>query len=89
MGLSEFLRDTSRTLKLIKKPEKRDLMLTLKVIGIGLLVLGLTGFVFQLAGSAMRSAPSPRLPRDLMLIITGAVLAVILALVVYVRRRGL
>jgi len=88
LGVHEFLRDTGRMFKLIKRPERSELMLTLRVVTLGLVVLGVVGYIFQLVGSALRAAGAFHIPREIALFALGASMAVVLGLVLYMRRRA-
>lgn len=89
MGIQEFLRESWRMLKLVRKPEGSELTLTLRVIALGTAVLGSVGYAFQLVGSALRTAGAPRVAREIVLIMVGTLMVVTLAVFLYVRRRGL
>jgi protein transport protein SEC61 subunit gamma and related proteins len=45
-----FLRQNKRVLKITKKPSKEEYKITLKVSGLGILVIGFIGFLIYLVG---------------------------------------
>ena len=42
-----FLKECSRVLKITKKPSKQEFWMVVKVTGIGILAIGLLGFLIQ------------------------------------------
>jgi len=70
-----------------RKPDKDEFMLTLKVVAIGLTILGSLGFVFQLIGSAFQFARFGPVPKDIAIIFLAAILAIVMGAIVYARRR--
>ena len=89
VGVQEFLKESRRMLKLVKKPGGSELTLTLRVIALGTAVLGSVGYAFQLVGSALRTAGAPRVAREVVLVVVGTLMVVTLIVLLYVRRRGL
>jgi len=53
MGLRSFLQSSIRLLKLAVKPGRSELWLSIKICFLGILVLGLIGFVIKLVGSVL------------------------------------
>jgi protein translocase SEC61 complex gamma subunit len=47
-NILEKLRNCKKILSIVKKPEKEELIFILKITGIGMLVIGGTGFIFYL-----------------------------------------
>ncbi|MBI2137996.1 protein translocase SEC61 complex subunit gamma [Candidatus Woesearchaeota archaeon] len=43
-----FLHECLRVLKVTKRPDKQEFLTTFKVAGLGMLIIGLLGFVIQL-----------------------------------------
>jgi len=50
MGFRDFLSDSLRVLKLIKKPDKDEFVFVAKVAGAGILLIGFIGFLVDLLG---------------------------------------
>lgn len=50
MGFKDFLGESLRVLKLIKKPEKDEFVFVAKVAGAGMLLIGFIGFLVDLLG---------------------------------------
>ncbi len=48
MSLKEFYRECIRVLRITKKPTKEEFKTIVKVSGIGILAIGLIGFLLQL-----------------------------------------
>lgn len=48
MGLRSFLSSASRILKLAKKPGREELWLSIKICFLGVLVIGVLGYVIKL-----------------------------------------
>ncbi|MBT3464643.1 protein translocase SEC61 complex subunit gamma [archaeon] len=46
--LGNFILESKRVLKVTKKPSQKEFMATLKVAALGMLVIGLIGFVINL-----------------------------------------
>ncbi|MCD6226664.1 MAG: protein translocase SEC61 complex subunit gamma [Candidatus Aenigmarchaeota archaeon] len=46
--IKEFLIQCKRTLKIARKPTKDELKKTLRICGIGFIIIGIIGFVFYL-----------------------------------------
>ena len=53
MGLRSFLQSALRMLKLAVKPGRSELWLSIKICFLGILVLGLVGFIIKLVGSVL------------------------------------
>jgi len=48
MGLRSFLNSASRILKLSKKPGREELWLSMKICFLGVLVIGVLGYIIKL-----------------------------------------
>ncbi|MDH5441416.1 MAG: protein translocase SEC61 complex subunit gamma [Candidatus Bathyarchaeota archaeon] len=48
MGLSSFLKSCSRLLRLSKKPGRSELWLSVKICVLGVLLIGLIGFIIRI-----------------------------------------
>ncbi len=46
--VKDFFESTKRILAVSKKPSRDELMLMLKVVGIGILIIGVIGFIIRL-----------------------------------------
>jgi protein translocase SEC61 complex gamma subunit len=51
MGLSESFRSMGKVLKLSRKPDFDELKLSLKICLLGLIIIGVFGFIIQLISS--------------------------------------
>ena len=47
MGLSEFIEQSRRVLKLARKPTKEEIIRTAKITGVGIAVLGIIGYIIH------------------------------------------
>ena len=54
MGLKEFLASTWHTLKLAKKSNREEFLLYLKLVFLGLFVVGSLGFLIQFIGALIK-----------------------------------
>jgi len=54
MGLRSFLSSTSRILKLAKKPGREELWLSVKICLLGVLVIGVLGYVIKLISGLLQ-----------------------------------
>ena len=57
--LKSFWEDVKRTIRVASKPTYDEIWQMFKITIIGFLIVGLIGFVFQLAGSLMTGATPP------------------------------
>lgn len=87
VGVSEHIKNIARTVRITRKPDKDEFMLTLKVVMMGLALLGSLGFIFQLIGSAFQFARFGPIPKDTAIIFLAAILAVVLGSIVYARKK--
>jgi len=56
MGLKEFLKSSSATLKLTRKPTRRELMLAIRITLIGVAAIGAITFVVKFLALAIQGA---------------------------------
>jgi protein translocase SEC61 complex gamma subunit len=54
MGLRDFLSQCGRTLKLAVKPGRSELWLSIKICFLGMVAIGLVGFVIKLMSSVLQ-----------------------------------
>jgi protein translocase SEC61 complex gamma subunit len=54
MGLRSFLSSASRILKLAKKPGREELWLSVKICFLGVLVIGVLGYVIKLVSALIQ-----------------------------------
>ena len=55
MGLISFIRSSLRLLKFAKKPGRDELWLSIKICFLGVLIIGLIGFIIYMLASFIRS----------------------------------
>lgn len=82
-----FIRNIIRTLRVTKRPDQKTYNASLRVVALGLSILGALGYVFQLAGSALRMVTVSPISGDILVVVLAAVAAITLAIVLYLRRR--
>ncbi len=82
-----FLSDLRRALKATKRPEAKVYRASLRVVALSLFALGALGYVFQLAGSALRMAQISPPSTDVLVVVMAALAAIVLAAVLYLRTR--
>ncbi|MFT4310048.1 MAG: protein translocase SEC61 complex subunit gamma [Candidatus Woesearchaeota archaeon] len=46
--IKEFIQECKRVLKVTRKPNKKELMNTIKITGLGILFIGFIGFIIYL-----------------------------------------
>lgn len=54
LGLSEFMHSLGNTIKLTKKSAKEEFLLYLKLVGLGVGVVGALGYIIQFVASILR-----------------------------------
>ncbi|MEM1544000.1 MAG: protein translocase SEC61 complex subunit gamma [Candidatus Bathyarchaeia archaeon] len=54
MGLISFVRESLRLLKLAKKPDRSELWLSIKICFLGILIVGLIGFMIYMLAHVIR-----------------------------------
>ncbi|MEM0459893.1 MAG: protein translocase SEC61 complex subunit gamma [Thermofilaceae archaeon] len=82
-----FVKNFMRTLRVTKRPDKKAYRASLRIVALGLSLLGAIGYVFQLAGSALRMVSVSPISGDVLVVVLAAVAAITLAVVLYLRRR--
>ncbi|MFW6046998.1 MAG: protein translocase SEC61 complex subunit gamma [Candidatus Woesearchaeota archaeon] len=55
MGLKSFTKQAIRVLKVVKKPTKEEVKTISKVTALGMLIIGLLGFLIQILVSSIMS----------------------------------
>ena len=55
MSFNEFMRESKRVFRITRKPDKQEFMTVVKVSGLGILAIGLIGFVVHLIGEALKA----------------------------------
>lgn len=88
MTVTDFLRDIKRALRLATKPTMEEFKLTFKIVLLGMGILGVIGYFFQLAGATFQFATVQAIPRDVVLIAGIAIVVAILGAVFYARRKA-
>ncbi len=88
MGLSDVISDWVKVLKLATKPSSEEYKLTLKVVLLGLGILGTMGFFFQLVGSMLEFASIQAVPREYALIGGLLVGVAVLFVALYLKSRS-
>jgi preprotein translocase subunit Sss1 len=83
----KFLRDVARTLRVAKRPDSKAFKASLRMVTLGVTLLGAVGYIFQLAGSALRTVAAPAMSRDVVAVILAVIAAVTLGAVLYLRSR--
>lgn len=58
MNVNEFFEQTKRIFAVIRKPTKKELIAALKVGALGLIVLGVYGFIFLFIAYSLHLMPS-------------------------------
>jgi len=54
LGLISFVRESLRLLKLAKKPDRSELWLSIKICFLGILIVGLIGFMIYMLAHVIR-----------------------------------
>lgn len=55
MAFKEFVKESKRVFRVTKKPDKFEFKTVMKVAGLGILFIGLIGFVLNLIGHALQT----------------------------------
>jgi len=55
LGLVSFLRSASRMLKLATKPDREELWLSIRICFLGIIVIGLIGFIIKLLAGVFQA----------------------------------
>lgn len=85
MGL---LKDALRTLRVAKKPHARAYTFSLRIVVLGMTLLGCIGYIFQMVGATLRVVAIAPPPRDVLVVVLAAVTAVVLGVALYLYRRS-
>lgn len=56
MSFKEFVKESKRVFRVTKKPDSQEFKTVVKVAGLGILVIGLIGFILHLIGHALKNA---------------------------------
>jgi len=83
----KFLKDVTRTLRVAKKPDSKAFKVSLRMVALGITLLGAMGYIFQLTGSALRTVAAPAVSRDIIAVILAVIAAITLGAVLYLRTR--
>lgn len=54
MGLMSFIKSSLRLLRLAKKPSKEELWLSIKICFLGMLIVGVIGFIIYFIAGLLR-----------------------------------
>ena len=54
MSFKEFVRESKRVFRITKKPDKIEFKTVVKVSGLGILFIGLIGFLLHMLGQALK-----------------------------------
>lgn len=87
VGLSEFFKDVVRAVRLTQKPDKEEFKLTLRVVLIGMSIIGVLGFVFKMIGSAFQFSAGKPLPPESGLAALFISMIVVLGFLFYIYRK--
>jgi protein translocase SEC61 complex gamma subunit len=55
LGLVSFLKSSSRLLRLARKPDRSELWLTIKICALGIIIVGMVGFIIKLLSAFLAS----------------------------------
>lgn len=55
MGLRSFLSSAAKLLKLAKKPGRDELWLSIKICFLGIIVIGIVGFIIKFVSAALQA----------------------------------
>lgn len=83
MGGEGTLKRYARIVRSTRKPVKREFLTTLRVVLLGLGVLGGLGYAFQLVGSALQLRPLGGVPREYVPVFIAATMGAIIGFLVY------
>jgi len=87
-SISSILYDIKRALRLASKPTMEEFKTTFKIVVLGMSLLGVIGYFFQLAGATLQYAGAGALPKEIILFGgIGAAVAVV-AVILYLRRKS-
>jgi len=83
MGREESLKQYARVVKFTRKPLRREFLSTLRVVLLGLGLLGGIGFAFQLVGSTLQFRPIGGIPREYAVVFIAGMMGAILGYLAY------
>lgn len=55
MSFKEFVQESKRVFRITKKPDKVEFKTVVKVSGLGILAIGLIGFILHMLGQALKT----------------------------------
>ncbi|MBW2982995.1 protein translocase SEC61 complex subunit gamma [Candidatus Woesearchaeota archaeon] len=55
MAFKEFIKESKRVFRVTKKPDKYEFKTVMKVAGLGILMIGLIGFILNLVSHALQT----------------------------------
>jgi len=55
MSFKEFVQESKRVFRITKKPDKAEFKTVVKVSGLGILAIGLIGFILHMLGQALKA----------------------------------
>ncbi|MFP4524162.1 MAG: protein translocase SEC61 complex subunit gamma [Candidatus Woesearchaeota archaeon] len=55
MAFKEFVKESKRVFRVTKKPDKYEFRTVMKVAGLGILMIGLIGFILNLVSHALQA----------------------------------
>lgn len=88
MGLSDLLSDWVKVVKLAAKPTWKEYRLTLRIILLGMGLLGTLGFFFQFMGTILEFASVQAVPREYALMGGIIAAAAVVLIAIYMRSRS-
>lgn len=87
MKIISFLKSVQRVIRVSRKPNKTQLKLSLKISLLGLLILGLSGYIIQLLATSLREYKLPPIPREYLIYLSISIIVAILAIFAYRMRK--
>lgn len=55
MSFKDFVQESKRVFRITKKPDKVEFKTVVKVAGLGILAIGLIGFIMHMIGQAIKT----------------------------------
>ena len=83
MGREGTLRKYARVVRSTRKPVRREFFTTLRVVLLGLGVLGGLGYAFQLVGSALQFRPVGSIPKEYVVVFIAAMMGATIGFLAY------
>jgi len=87
-SITSILYDIKRAIRLASKPTKEEFKATFKIVILGMSLLGIIGYFFQLAGAAFQYAGAGAIPREVVLFGGIGMAIAVLAVIFYLRKRS-